>query len=254
MEHYESLMKEAELREQRAEWRTRRLQLSDARRQLWHAEREEIRQEMEKLSFKSDQLPPSPQPHPPDLPLDDVIRDHVTSSDLSLSPDHLTGESAPSDAEESSTQERNVTFEEPLPLMQEPQLTESNIVQDVVITVPNKNVTKTADISKVHAIPHDAEHGSISKPHVSDSIIQQVLNPTNDNAIMEEFSKHLSPRQQPRRGVASLTTIKDILYPSNSPVPAYRSTRGKPPPTTIQNLLYHTYDQSSMAQILRVGI
>jgi len=251
-------VRQAELREQRAEWRTRRLQLSDARKQLWHAEREEIRQEMEKLPFKSDKLLPSPQPHSPELPPDDVIEDHVSSSDIPLAPDHLTIGSAPSDADESFAQEQNVTFEEPLPLIQEPHLTESSPVQDAVIAVANKSVTKTADISKVNVsetlIQHDTEPGNISKPHVSDSVVQQVLNPTNDNTVMEEFSKHLSPQQKPRRGVAPPTTIKDILYPSNSPVPVYHSTRGKPPPTTIQNLLYHTHDQSSMVLILKMRL
>ena len=108
--------------------------------------------------------------------------------------------------------------------------------------------TESANIFKIHVheMPAQQETGTISKPHISDSVVQQVLNPTHDsNTVVEEFSKHLSPRQQPRRGVAPLTTIQDILYPSNSPGPAYHTTRGKPPPTTIQNLLYH-YDQSGM--------
>lgn len=251
VEHYETLMKEARLREQRAEWRTKRLQLSDARKQLWRAEREEIRQEMEKSSFESDKSPSPPQPHSPDLSQDDQKRDHVISSDIPLASDNLTNEMPSSDAEESLEQEQNITSEEPHPVIQEShaQLTESSTaIQDTVVTMEN---TETANISKARvsesSIQHDTE---VPKPHVSDSVVHQVLNPTHDNiTVMEEFSKHLSPRQQPRRGVAPPTTIQDILYPSNSPGPAYHTTRGKPPPTTIQNLLYH-YDQSGMEYTL----
>ena len=266
MEHYETLMKEATLREQRAEWRTRRLQLSNARKQLWQAEREEIRQEMEKLS--SDKLPSSPQTHSPDLSSGNQEEDHVIPSDILMASDHLTIEPASSDVvEESLEQEQNMTFEEPHLLTQEPLLliqephpqpakpSNTTTLQDTVVTMENKTVTE--NIYEIHvsesSIQHSTESGDISKPHVSDSVVQQVLNPTNDdNTVMEEFSKHLSPRQQPRRGVAPPTTIQDILYPSNSPTPAYHSTRGKPPPTTIQNLLYD-YDQSGMHTV-RVGL
>ena len=245
VEHYEALMKEAKLREQRAEWRTRRLQLSDARKQLWQAEREEIRQEMEKLSFDSDKSPSSPPPsRSPDLSSHDQRRDHVTTSVIPLASDHLTVEPASSDAEESLVEQEHIgTIEEPHPLIQEPHPLDTT-VQDALVAM------ETANISKIHAsgpsVQHDIESGNVPKPHVTDSVVQQVLNPVHDNdTVMEEFSKHLSPRQQPRRGVAPPTTIKDILYASNSPGPVYRSTRGKPPPTTIQNLLYH-YDQSGM--------
>ena len=263
MEHYEALMKEATLREQRAEWRTRRLQLSDARKRLWQAEREEVREEMEKLS--SDELPTSPQAHSPDLSSGDQQGDHVIHSDIPMASDHLTIEPALSNVEELLEQEQNVTFEEPRPLVQEPhplvqephpQPAKPLTVQDTVVTMET-TVTETTNFGEVHvsesSIQYGTESGNISKPHVSDSVVQQVLNPTiNNNMVMEEFSKHLSPRQQPRRGVAPPTTIQDILYPSNSPAPAYHSTRGKPPPTTIQNLLYH-YDQSGV-HIVRVGL
>ena len=255
VEHYEALMKEAKLREERAEWRTRRLQLSNARKQLWQAEKEEIRQEMENLSFESDQLASSPQTHSPDLSPDDQKGDHVTPLDIPLASDHLTIEPA----EESLEQEQNMTFEEPpCPRNQEPhpqsaKSLNTTTIPDTVVTMENKTVTQTANVSEMHvsesAIQHSTESGNISKPHVSDAVVQQVLNPTNDNdTVMEEFSKHLSPRRQPRRGVALPTTIQDIMYPSNSPAPAYHSTRGKPPPTTIQNLLYH-YDQSGMCTV-----
>ena len=257
VEHYETLMKEAKLREQRAEWRTRRLQLSVARKQLWQAEREEIRQEMENLSFESDKLLPSPQLHPSDPSSDDQSRDHVTSSDIPVASDHLTIEPASSAVVEPLEQEQKLTLEQPLPLIQEshPQpVKSSSIDQDPVVTMANISMTEAAVISVSEpSIQHDTESGNISKPHVSDSVIQQVLNPTNENTVMEEFSKHLSPRKQPRRGVAPPTTIQDILYPSNSPGPAYHFTRGKPPPTTIQNLLYH-YDQSGIMGYIKDGI
>lgn len=243
VEHYETLMKEAKLRELRAEWRTRRLELNDTRKQLWQTEREEIRQEMEKLSLESDKLPSSP-----DLSPDDQKRDHVISSDIPVSSDNLTIESASPVVEELFEQEKNIIVEEPHPLIQEPhvQLKESlnTARQDTLVTIED---TESANISKIHVheMPVQQETGTISKPHISDSVVQQVLNPTYDsNTVVEEFSKHLSPRQQPRRGVAPPTTIQDILYPSNSPGPAYHTTRGKPPPTTIQNLLYD-YDQSA---------
>lgn len=249
-------MKEATLREQRAEWRTRRLQLSDARKQLWQAEREEVREEMEKLS--SGELPTSPHTHSPDLSPGDQKGDHVIPSDIPIASDHLTTEVASSDVEEPLKQEQNVTFGEPHPLVQEPHplIQEPHpppakplTMQDTVVT-KETTVTETVN-SELHlsesSTQHSTESGNISKPHVSDSVVQQVLNPTtiNNSTVMEEFSKHLSPRQQPRRGVAPPTTIQDILYPSNSPAPAYHSTRGRPPPTTIQNLLYH-YDQSGV--------
>ena len=238
MEHYEALVKEAKLREQRAEWRTRRLQLSDARKRLWQAERLEMRQEMEKLSIESDKLSSPPPPSSSKLSSDDVISDHVISSeDVPPAPDHLTVESAPPDVEKSLTQEQTMTIEEPLPLIQEPR---PQLAEEPLSTVQSPVVTAE---SSIH---HEAESENISKPHVSDSVVQQVLNPSNDNTVMEEFSKHLSPRQQPRRGVAPPTTIQDILYPSSNPGPTYHSTRGKPPPTTIQNLLHHTYDQSGV--------
>ena len=256
VEHYETLMKEAKLREQRAEWRTRRLELNDARKQLWQAEGEEVRQEMEKLSFESDKLSPSsPQPSSPHLSPGDQKRDHVIPSDIPMASHKLTIEQTSSDVEESFGQE-NIASEEPHPLSQEPrpliqeprpQLEKSldTTIHDALVTREN---TETANISKIHVseLSTQQETGAISKPHVSDSVVQQVLNPThNGNTVMEEFSKYLSPRQQPRRGMAPPTTIQNILYPSNSPGPAYHTTRGKPPPTTIQNLLYH-YDQSGM--------
>ena len=257
VEHYETLMKEATLRERRAEWRTRRLQLSDARKQLWQAEREEAREEMEKLS--SDKLPTSPQAHSPDLSPGDQKGDHVTPSDIPMASDHLTVKPASSDVEEPLEQEQSVTFEEPHTLVQEPhplipephpQPAKPLTVEDTVV-IMETTVTETVSESSTQ---HRTEPGNISKPHVSDSVVQQVLNPTinNNSTIMEEFSKHLSPRQQPRRGVAPPTTIQDILYPSNSPAPAYHSTRGRPPPSTIQNLLYH-YDQSGVHTV-RVGL
>ena len=256
VEHYETLMKEAKLREQRAEWRTRRLELNDARKQLWQAEGEEIRQEME-LSLESDKLSSSsPQPSSPDPLPDDQKRDHVIPPDIPMASDNITIEPTSSGVVESFEQgnipgeKPHPLIEEPHPLIQEshPQLVKSltsTTSQDTLVTIEN---TEPANISEIHVSEPSIqqETGTISKPHVSDSVIQQVLNPTHDsNTVMEEFSKYLSPRQQPRRGVAPPTTIQDILYPSNTPRPAYHTTRGKPPPTTIQNLLYH-YDQSGM--------
>ena len=243
VEHYDMLMKEAKLREQRAEWRTKRLQLNDARKQLWQTEREVIGQEMEKLLVEKGKLS-SLQPQSPEVSAYDHKGDHVIPSDMPPT-DHLINEPASSDAGESLEQE-NVTSQAPLPLIEEPYPQPSKPLnttsQDTIISM--EIITEASNTPKVNvsgsSIQYDIESESISKPHVSDSVIQQVLHPTNDNTrVMEEFSKHLSPRQQPRRGVGPRTTIQDILYPSNNSAPAYHSTRGKPPPTTIQNLLYH---------------
>ena len=252
VQHYEMLMKEAKLREQRAEWRTKRLQLDDARKQLWQAEREVIEQEMEKLLVEKDKLP-TPQLQSPEVSPDDQKGDHVIPSGMPPASDHLITEPAPSDVEESLEQE-NVASKEPLPLIQEPYPQPSKPLstanQDTIISTEGKTITEASNTPKVtvsgSSIQHGIESESISKPHVSDSVVQQVLHPTSDNTtLMEEFSKHLSPRQQPRLGVGPRTTIQDILYPSNSPAPAYHTTRGKPPPTTIQNLLYH-FDHSGL--------
>jgi len=236
VEHYESLMKDAKLREQRAEWRTRRLELSDARKQLLFTDREQLRQEMESFS-ENDKSPLLPQQH---LPSNE---EHVVvTHDAHPSTDHMISEPAHQllveedkiveYSEQSSTvaEEPHPLDEEPHPQSVEPLINPQNIVKKS-ITVSNEN--KHASELNV-----SVETENISKPHVSDSVVHQVLNPTSD-IIAEEFSQQLSPRQQPRRGRVPVSTIKDIMYPSNSPTPVYHSTRGKPPPTTIQNLLHH---------------
>ncbi|XP_065912106.1 gamma-tubulin complex component 6-like isoform X2 [Dysidea avara] len=242
VEHYESLMKDATLREQRAEWRTQRLELNDARQQLWLAEREQLKQEMESFS-ESDKSPLLPQQHSSS---DDVIEDHVVTPDVTPITHPTTDSPLLSEEENQNVEELkqpSSMFDEPHPLNEEllPQTVEP-------LNTPHNTITMSSD-GYVHTQESHVsmETASSSKPHVSDSVVHQVLNPTSD-VVVEEFSKHLSPRQQTRRGRAPVSTIQDIMYPSNSPAPLYHTTRGKPPPTTIQNLLYHRYQQPAPSE------
>jgi len=249
VEHYESLIKDAKLREQRAEWRTRRLELSDARQQLWLAEREQLRQEMELFS-ENDKSPLLLKQHSPSH---GVVEEHVVTTDATPtvypSIDHMITESPPQEEDkivEQSEQSSSIPDEQhPLEKEPNPQLVEplNNIVGS--ITVNNK--TKCTTEPNV-----SMETANTSKSHISDSVVHQVLNPTSD-VIAEEFSQHLSPRQS-RRGRAPVSTIQDIMYPSKSPAPVYYSTRGKPPPTTIQNLLHHYYQYSGKYTVTGGGV
>ena len=241
-------MKDATLREQRAEWRTQRLELNDARQQLWLAEREQLKQEMESFS-ESDKSPLLPQQHSSS---DDVIEDHVVTPDVTPITHPTTDSPLLSEEENQNVEELkqpSSMFDEPHPLNEEllPQTVEP-------LNTPHNTITMSSD-GYVHTQESHVsmETASSSKPHVSDSVVHQVLNPTSD-VVVEEFSKHLSPRQQTRRGRAPVSTIQDIMYPSNSPAPLYHTTRGKPPPTTIQNLLYHRYQQPGNIQLLGEGL
>ena len=224
-------MKDAKLREQRAEWRTRRLGLNDARQQLWVAEKEQLKQEMESFS-ESDRLPPQHSPS------DNIIQDHVITPDTTPtthpSTDHTTNEPASPILSEKDKKVKQL--EQPVAVPDEPHPQSVESQQDTVTVLHDKNVHS----QELHV---SMEAANTSKPHVSDSVVHQVLHPTSSDVVTEEFSKHLSPRQQLRRGRAPASTIQDIMYPNNSPAPKYHSTRGKPPPTTIQNLLHHQYQQ-----------
>ena len=232
VEHYESLMKDAKLREQRAEWRTRRLELSDARQQLWLAEREQLRQEMDKSPLLLKQHSPS----------HGVVEEHMVKIDATPtvhpSIDHMITESPPHEEGKivEQSEQSSAVPDEPHPL-EKPQLMEP--LNSIVGSITVGNETKcTAELNV------SMETTNTYKSHISDSVVHQVLNPTSD-VIAEEFSQYLSPRQQLRHGRAPVSTIQDIMYPSKSPAPVYYSTRGKPPPTTIQNLLHHHYYHQS---------